>query len=109
MFHNGKKGHVKINCTSKEAICTFCSGDHNRDNCSSKIPKCLTCKGKHPTTSRNCPLRKEKIEWLERQQKRKVENEWNIKIGKSPLRTKACAIFRNAVQKSINKAVEDIC
>merc|ERR1711991_419386 len=104
----GKSGHTKKKCKTKSETCTFCAGNHNREECVSKIPKCLKCDGKHPTTSRSCPYIKKKFDRLKRIQKERIENHWNVKVGKSPLRISTCKIFREAVQKSTIKTVKEI-
>ena len=107
-FSCGKNGHMKEECDSEVQFCTFCTGSHKREDCKSENPKCIKCSGNHPTTSRNCPKRKVKINWLEKKQKKRIEKEWKVKVGESPLRNGVCAIFKNAVQSSLEKAVKEI-
>merc|ERR1711991_286639 len=104
----GKSGHSKKKCKTKSETWAFCAGNHNREECVSKIPKCLKCDGKHPTISRSCPYIKNKFDRLKRIQKERIENHWNVKVGKNPLRISTCKIFSEAVQKSTIKAVKEI-
>jgi hypothetical protein len=53
-------GHGMRNCYLQPK-CAKCGMDHMTDVCTSPIEKCANCKGDHPSTSVECPKRKDFI------------------------------------------------
>lgn len=54
-------GHGMRNCNLNPRCC-YCGLAHLAENCNSPIHKCANCKGDHPSTSVDCPKRKQFIE-----------------------------------------------
>lgn len=98
-----KFNHSAKVCRSKQ-MCSYCAGDHHYKECVSDILVCINCGGGHLAVSRDCPIKKKKIE-LKRSEIPKnstfasiISNDKNF----PPLKTKEKPIVNNN-SNSFNK------
>lgn len=56
-----KFNHSAKVCRSKQ-MCSYCAGDHHYKECVSDILVCINCGGGHLAVSRDCPIKRKKIE-----------------------------------------------
>lgn len=104
----GKYGHNKKECKSLQPKCTFCTKEHERRNCNERTPICLYCKEQHPSTSVLCPYRKSRRELIRKRMIEKLNDEWNMNLDSSPMKTGLTERFKKIAKKAINKATKDI-